>query len=275
MLKSSPTLVALTLIASLALGGCAAEPEHTGPPPSADDSAEESTAPRNDDPEIGDQDLSILGKYAVEGDEIVDPDVPDDYAVVWERFTELFPAETHPEITMFVAIDAEESGGTDGALERNRLRPDERYLAIDVTGWDEPDELDRTLIHEFAHLMTLRASQVTDEIDDEDCPLYANKGCPLPGSYLEAWETEFWPDAADPDFSEEDDAMQARYDEDEDGYVTEYAATNPDEDIAESFASWVVDDTEVTEGTVVAEKLAFFEDYPELVQLKEDILAAL
>ncbi|WP_345802867.1 hypothetical protein AAIB33_07235 [Microbacterium sp. AZCO] len=269
MHRSASLAIAVVAVASILLSGCAADPEHSGPKSGASDTATSG----NDDPELDDSTLVVLGKYDVDGNELVDANVPEDHAAVWDRFAELFPADSHPEITMFVAIDAEASGGVDGALERNGIDPEQRYIAIDATDYDEPDELDRTLIHEFTHLVTLRATQVTDAIADEDCPLYANRGCPLPGSYLEAWETEFWPDAAAPDFDESDESVEERYDADE--YVTEYAATNPDEDIAESFASWVVGDTEASVGTTVADKLAFFEDYPELVQLKTHILAAL
>lgn len=62
-----------------------------------------------------DDTLVVLDTYDVDGDELLG-DVPEDHAAVWDRFNQLFPAELHPEITMFVAIDAEKSGGTDGAM---------------------------------------------------------------------------------------------------------------------------------------------------------------
>jgi len=50
-----------------------------------------------------DNSMVVLGKYAVVGNE-VDDDIPDEYRAVWDRFAELFPAESHPDLTMFVAI---------------------------------------------------------------------------------------------------------------------------------------------------------------------------
>jgi hypothetical protein len=263
--QTRPVLVALVLV--LTLAGCSA-PQHTG-----DGSGGGGSSAANHDPELGDPALAVLGKYAVSGNDLTAADVPKAYAAVWHRFASLFPASTHPEITHFVAIDADASDDIDGALEPDGTHPGESYLALDVTGSDTPDELDRTMIHEFTHLFTLRASQVDDTVSEDDCPLYDNGGCPLPGSYLEAWETDFWPDAADPSFSESDRARDRRYTKSE--FVTDYAATNPDEDIAETFASWVVDDVKDVPGTVRDRKLHFFEAYPELVQLKADILSAL
>jgi hypothetical protein len=270
MAKPASLFAVVLFAAVLTTTGCSA-PQHTGPKPS--DSSSDEVVAQNDDPELGDPALNVLGKYEVEGDVLVDDDVPEEYAAVWERFAELFPAETHPEITLFVAIDKEASNGIDGALEDNELRPEERYIALDATGSDTPEELDRTMIHEFAHLFTLRDSQVSHEIADEDCDIYANHGCPLDESYLHAWEEQFWPDATDDDYSEEDDAVAERYSPDE--YVTEYAATNPDEDLAEVFAEWVLSDEPATGDDVVDQKLRFFDDYPEIVQLREEIRAGL
>jgi hypothetical protein len=130
------------------------------------------------DPEFDDDSLVVLGKYAVVGNE-VDDDIPDEYRAVWDRFAELFPAESHPDLTMFVAIDGTASGA-DGALAPSSALPqDERYIALDVTGSDTPEELDGAMIHEFGHLVTMRESQVpTDEVAAESCPVYAYYGCP-------------------------------------------------------------------------------------------------
>ncbi|MGZ0712721.1 hypothetical protein ACWPKO_30715 (plasmid) [Coraliomargarita sp. W4R53] len=87
------------------------------------------------------------------------------------------------------------------------------------------DELDRTILHEYAHLLTLRDSQL--------------------------------------------DRYTA------DSFVTEYAAKNPDEDIAEVFAEWMLLSGVATGDQIVDQKLRFFDDYPELVSFRDEVAQVL
>ncbi len=273
MLKNANQTAVITAIAmfSLVLSGCAAQPETT-PAPTSSETGGDPTG-LNDDPELDDDSLKVLGKYAVEGDELTD-EAPAEYAAVWERFAELIPADLRPEVTMFVAIDAEASGGTDGAMQPNGLRPDERYIALDVTGSVEPATLDRTMIHEYAHLLTLRGSQVDPDEDNADsCEVFAATYCPLETSYLYAYLTEFWPDVQGTEFDSSESAIEDRYTAD--SFVTDYAAKNPDEDIAEVFAEWVIGSRVPTGDSVVDDKLRFFDDYPELVEFRDEVAAVL
>lgn len=175
---------------------------------------------------------------------------------------------------MFVAIDAEKSGGTDGAMQVNGLRPDERYIALDVTGSVKPKTLDRTMLHEYAHLLTLRDGQVDpNEASAADCPVYADPKCPLDTSYLYAYLSEFWPDVQGPEFDSSEDAIAKRYTKD--SFVTDYAAKNPDEDIAEVFAEWILEAKEPAGDSIVDQKLRFFDGYPELVAFRDQVSTVL
>ncbi|MEL0626326.1 hypothetical protein V6245_05130 [Salinibacterium amurskyense] len=266
--RSTPAAVLASAAALLALtlSSCAAAE------PTTDDAAVgESESTEIDYAAIDDDSLFVLASYPVDGDELIG-DAPDDQLAVWERFNELFPADLHPEITMFVAIDADQSGGTDGAMQRNGLSPDETYLALDTSGSVSPDVLDRTMIHEFAHLITLRDEQIPkDESSVASCPVYAEvDGCPADDSYLYAYFMEFWPDYTIDDFdAETEEDKEERYTPDE--FVTDYAATIPTEDAAEVFAEWVLADELPSGDSIVDEKLRFFEDYPELVELRDTI----
>ncbi|QYH35658.1 hypothetical protein [Salinibacterium sp. M195] len=264
--RATPTTVlvgAVTLLA-LTLSGCAAAAP-------ADDGVDETAMAEIDLAAVNDDTLHVLGTYDVDGSELLG-DAPEDQAAVWDRFNELFPAELHPEITMFVAIDADKSGGTDGAMQPNGVAEGETYLALDTSGSVEPDVLDRTMIHEFAHLLTLREDQIPkDESTVDDCPVYSEAdGCPFDDSYLFAFYTEFWPDFSLAEFdAETEEDKEARYTPVE--FVTDYAATIPSEDAAEVFAEWVLADELADGDRIVDQKLRFFEDYPELVELRETI----
>jgi hypothetical protein len=60
-----------------------------------------------------------------------------------------------------------------------------------------------------------------------------------------------------------------------DRFVSEYAATNPGEDIAESFALFILDPKPQTTNTVAREKVAFFYAYPALTAFRTEMRTAL
>lgn len=269
--KSARALIAGVALAVL-LAGCApAAPSDTA----ATDSATADSTLAAAIAELGDDTITVLAVYGVDGDNLVGDNINPDYAKVWERFAQLFPTDTRPEVKQFVAIDMAASDGTDGAMQVNPATGNE-YIALDVTGADTPTELDRTMVHEFGHLLTLRPSQVpVDESAVATCPVYTvDKGCPASDSYLTAYFKEFWPGVLGDTWDDSADSQAARFAAEPDSFVTDYAAKNPDEDIAEIFAEWVTKDA-VSGDTVKAQKLAFFDAYPEVVKLRDDIRAGL
>jgi hypothetical protein len=72
--------------------------------------------------------------------------------------------------------------------------------------------------------------------------------------------------------NEDADVAWDFYTANEDDFVSDYAATNVVEDFAESFMTWVIEDT-VTGESITAAKLTFFENYPELVTIRDRIRA--
>ena len=240
--------------------------------------------------EVDDDTISIVEEYRIDGDQLVangDTPIPAGTQKAWDRFAGLFPAAGRPEIVLFVGIDQDESNGTDGALQVSALDDDKRYLALDVSGAVEFKELTRTMIHEYSHLLQFRPSALTPGTEDEFCDVYdGGEACPKPGSYLRLWSEAFYPEVTDgDDYPEEEADVEDRYSADE--HVTDdYAATNPAEDMAETFAEWVLlnaptgpkfvnddphYDAPVTGDRVVDEKLRFFDQFPELVALRTNI----
>jgi hypothetical protein len=89
----------------------------------------------------------------------------------------------------------------------------------------------------------------------------------------------FWP-AADVaavggGAGENGDAAANLYERKQGAFVTEYAATNPGEDIAESFALFVLDQRNAAPQTVAEKKVAFFYAYPALTAFRNDMRQAL
>ncbi|MEZ5380932.1 MAG: hypothetical protein R2754_03950 [Microthrixaceae bacterium] len=240
--------------------------------------------------EVDDDSLYIIEEYRIDGDKILpngDTPIPALTQKVWDRFANLFPAASRPEIDLLVGIGQEGSNGTDGALQTSALDPSKRYMALDVSGAVEFKELTRTMIHEYAHLLQFRPSAVQAGTKGDPCDVYdGGEECPKEGSYLRLWDKAFYPGVTDgEDYPSEEADIVARYSPDK--YVTNnYSATNPAEDMAETFAEWVLLDAPtgpsfvnndphykfpVTGNRVIDQKLRFFDQFPELVALRASI----
>ena len=162
------------------------------------------------------------------------------------------------------------------------------------------EELLSTIIHEYAHILSLNETQVTYdsallasytdmEMSDAeyeallveveaDCNVasgvFDGEACFMPGSYLFDFYHGFW------DWYGEDAlelAFQGTLFKDyRTDFVNDYAATSPTEDFAESFAAWLMPEHGaflITE--TVEDKFAFFESQPELMTLRDQIEAGL
>jgi len=162
------------------------------------------------------------------------------------------------------------------------------------------EELLSTIIHEYAHILTLNETQVTYDSDlldayadmemsdaeyeallakvESDCGaasgVFDGEACFIPGSYLFEFYRGFW------DWYGEDAQELAfegtLFEEYEADFVNDYAATSPTEDFAETFAAWLMPEHEaflITE--TVEDKFAFFESQPELMALRAQIEAGL
>lgn len=155
-------------------------------------------------------------------------------------------------------------------------------LALDVLDMEnDPVEFQATLAHEIAHIWSLDNDEmdISGAIYDEsiyDCDTYLNAdGCLAEDSYLYLFVEEFWGDLLDVHERLDQDDEDALYDfylDYEDQFVTSYAATNPEEDLAESYSYFVVwsyaPATDIWE-----QKLNFFAQFPELVARRDAIRA--
>lgn len=226
------------------------------------------------------------------------------HEAVWNYFRSLFPAQ-HIALVSVVEFFSDGAGGTAAAV--NPLSDDPRswVLAIDLADAFPNGEIDKqaiayVFIHEFGHLLTLNASQVTvdeavlrsyyeAETDEEANQIiaeqesacgqfYVPEGCTTPESYLNAFFQQFWIPIygelkeieAIPSDSSYATALERFSRTYGDQFVTEYAATNPGEDIAETWAVFVLQDKPT--GTSVADqKVNFFYSFPDLVTLRDTI----
>ncbi len=244
--------------------------------------------------------------YELDGDVLVNPqfiDVDDTYAAfrddqdkhreVWEMFRQLIPEQARSLLSGFI-IFTDGHDGTLAHVEPDTNDSNQWLLAVDIMDADESMALKATLLHEFAHLLTLKNEQMdmNEEVllAEKDNPIHAiaeeacayyfvyGMGCMKEASYLNQFYSQFWTDIAD-EWRErgvegDEDALEKFYGDYEHSFVTEYAATSPEEDIAETWTYFIL--SPQTAGNEVWEqKIRFFHQYPEQLQLRVDILKRL
>lgn len=142
---------------------------------------------------------------------------------------------------------------------------------------DDPAAAQLTLAHEFAHVFT----RVTTQIDRTDegfrsCETYqAADGCFLPGSLIDTWVDTFWtedmlaalPADDEPSVSDGDELCSV-----DPSFLDPYAASNPEEDFAESFSAYVFDVP--VEAPELRAKLDWLAAQPGLAEFRERADAA-
>lgn len=252
----------------------------------------------------------VLVTYTVSGDELlypeINPDVPsrwrnwqqntDAHTNIWRYYAALIPAEQRTYLNEFI-IYTDGKDESLAAVSQSLTDPARWDLWVDIADAEHPQDLTFTLVHEFAHLLTLNASQIEPNLqvfnnpDDPDifydeslkCSNYFTyEGCANPDSYMNLFIEQFWYDIFDEwediDLEEDDDRYYDRLDEFyytyEDQFITDYAATSPEEDIAEAFSFFIL--SERPRGNSIAEqKVLFFYQFPELIQLRQQIAIGL
>lgn len=250
-----------------------------------------------------------LVTYEVSGDQIANPTLEDapaelqdqqsDEATqqqIWEYYITLIPAGKRSTIVEYSVF----TDGVDNTLamvSQTKTDPYTWALQVDIADTADYYSLTYTLVHEYGHLLTLGPDQVTpseavfndpenvDVLNEEvaACADYfPGEGCSTSGSYINAFYNQFWTDIAeenleisyeeDPDLNQQ--LLTEFYEKYQDRFVTEYAATNPEEDIAEAWTFFVLGDKPAGDG-IAGQKVLFFYNYPELVELRSAILGNL
>ncbi|WP_377889943.1 hypothetical protein [Alkalihalobacillus sp. R86527] len=208
------------------------------------------------------------------------------HKALWKLFSDLIPSNDREMVKEFLIF----TDGRDEVL--GYVEPldnsSEWRLAIDFEDTINEKDFYYTLIHEYGHLLTLRDDQVTSTIlnDDDEvqeafiaCDYYfAFNGCTKENSYMNSFFQTFWADYYEEwlnnDVEWDEEAQVAFFEEYPDHFSTDYAATHPEEDIAEAWTHFIF--STYPEGSSIADqKTDFFYQFPELVELRKEILARL
>lgn len=214
--------------------------------------------------------------------------------MIWNYYAAMIPADARDMVVGYKVI-SDGQGGSLALVEQSPNDPAEWILNVDIADTNDLRDLTYTLIHEYGHLLTLNETQIdiSEDVfynpDDDDiyyaaeesCTTYfPGEGCAKSASYIYLFYDAFWSGIYDEwsetQYIEDDDAYYEALDnfyyKYEDQFVTDYAATNVGEDIAESWTFFVI--SEKPSGSTIAEqKILFFYQFPELVALREEIVA--
>lgn len=138
---------------------------------------------------------------------------------------------------------------------------------VDVKN-DERNLFYETILHEYFHYLSLNDNQVTYTYD-YDMNNYCEEGMASKyKSYINEFYNEFWKEIIDDrNIDKENYYFYERHKE---SFVSEYASTDPAEDIAETFAYFVLND-KPSGNSVKDKKIKFFYQYDELVKLKKEL----
>lgn len=132
------------------------------------------------------------------------------------------------------------------------------------------------IVHELAHIVsyenTLGEINRTVGTCDSYFELHA---CPAEGSYLAYFVENFWDKqdlARAKFFADINDDYENAYDyyrDHKSSYVTDYAVVAPEEDFAESFMYFMLDQIPI--GSIAKQKVDFFRQYSQLIKMRSEI----
>ena len=256
--------------------------------------------------EVAEEDVTYMAHYTVVGDELKTPlfypvrdDLKDEqedrasHEEIWNLFIHLIPVERR-EVLHGFAVFTDGKDNYLAAVNQTDNNPYKWDLNIDIADSTEKTVLVNTLLHEYGHLLTLTKDQVEVSVDlyyhpnDSDiyqqevdaCPHYfTGEGCSMPDSYINVFFERFWTDLytrwleIDEEENERsrENKLNLFYETYQDQFLTDYAPTSPAEDIAESFVFFILSPKpELT--SIANEKILFFYEYPELIELRKNIL---
>jgi hypothetical protein len=203
------------------------------------------------------------------------------HSAIWQTFTKLIPIQYRANIDFFDVMVS--SQGNAAHVEPVNESLSSWILAIDVNEFslpgpnDEYKEFVATLVHELGHTLSLNNTQIDSSIyQATDCrpKFYIQEGCALQSSILQQYYHTFWAKEVSGIYNGKvdiDDYGEALYQQYPNHFINEYAASNTVEDLAEHLAYFVMKQKPAAVNSRVDEKLLFFYQIPEMVDLRNRI----
>jgi hypothetical protein len=208
------------------------------------------------------------GVYKINGNEVDTSGAPPATAkavtTAWKRFAKLIPQERRTMISTFSLINNKESE-YDGQVEE--VDPKNHRWELRLKPGKDADDF--VMVHEFGHLLTLSPQQLDANVSKKKCPPYGFwEGCPRAGSFTERFVQRFWT----ADLVRQAEQNNVKLEKRNPGwFVRDYSATNPGEDLADTFAEFVANPNQPTGNRIVDQKINMFYADPDMVWLRNQI----
>ena len=218
-------------------------------------------------------DIQKKTDYQVSGQDLVYQNDVARHQELWGFTKDVVPSSHRNYMNEFMIYNGEITGSAGYVFETAQdLSTWQMGLAINYA--DDQNELLYTIIHEFGHILTLNNTQLNSSVSSNDCSNYhTGEGCSKAAAFINKLYNLGWADV----WSEyqqaqnSQTALQAFYNRYQDRFVTNYAATNPGEDIAEVFATFVTMAERPQGNTIAERKILLMYEENELVQLRDYI----
>lgn len=224
---------------------------------------------------VKDSNISKVQDYKVSGMDVALQKDVKKHQMIWSFIKKVAPQKYLNTIEEFLVYNGtvQRTGGfviaSDGNLSKWRF-------AIAIEDINNESDLVRIVIHELAHIITLSKEQIRNNLDDSSCDTFISfTGCPKKESYINVLFTKYWKDIYEEfknlNSTNKQDVFLSKYG---DRFLTQYAATNPTEDIAEAITEFV-EFGELTGVSIGEKKVRLMHSFPEIVAFRNHVKKAL
>jgi hypothetical protein len=200
--------------------------------------------------------------YTVTTDQQLYPKPSDGDNKLWELFRSIATNQTIKDRLETFEVFNDASNDSAASVWESST-PGKWHMNVNAAFADDRKDLIHTMVHEYGHIVTLDTTQV--DKTNGACPvLTVPEGCVKSGSVLAEFHNAFWAG-----YSSTDGADYSA-----DRFVSEYAASNTVEDLAETFAYFVL--RPKPEGTAIKDqKIQKLYSFQNLVNIRNRIRATL
>lgn len=196
------------------------------------------------------------------------------YQRIWQHVIKIVPENYRQRLSTF-EINTDGTMNIMAHVVSETMDQSKWRLAIDIkdalnSDGEFSDEFNNTVVHELMHIISLNKSQLAEFGDSYAKTYTTEEGTLKQNSYLNQFYQKFWkPIEADfESLSAEEGAFYEKY---ASHFVSDYAATNPVEDLAEVFRVFVMEDAPKNTKDIKDQKVQFLYGYKSLVQLRNEI----
>ncbi len=180
---------------------------------------------------------------------------PDDFT---NKYVETFQVFNDTNSDVLAFVDDEDQSG-------------KWRISVNQAGYDSSTVRERnlTIVHELGHIVVLNVSQIKQSEESTCKNYFTAEGCANSSSYINLFTHKFWSES-DISKSKQENSQSGSVLYKQNKFVTEYASTNPEEDMAESFSYFVIE--KKNQGNYIKDqKSAFYYQFPELVTMRDSM----